>query len=79
MHPAGPYVPANVIGALHGSEEPVDLAVSVNGVIAGTGTTFLGDEWHITLMLDPAYLVSGENQLALYEITSDGLLLVRMR
>ena len=79
VDPTGPYVPANVIGALHGSEEPVDLAVSVNGVIAGTGTTFLGDEWHITLMLDPAYLVSGENQLALYEITSDGLLLVRMR
>jgi len=53
--------------------------VSVNGVIAGTGTTFRGVDWHIALMLDPAFLVPGENQLALYEITPDGLLLVRMR
>lgn len=68
------YVPAHLIGELHGASAAVELAVAVNGTIAGVGTTFWNELWRISLMIDPSHLVDGENTIEFYEVTDVGLL-----
>lgn len=68
------YVPAHILGELHGAERPVELAAVVNGTVAGVGTSFHKEIWRISLMLDPTYLVEGSNTFELYEVTDAGLL-----
>lgn len=70
------YVPALVVGELRGADGPVDLAVAFNGTVAGVGSTYEIDLWRIAVMGDPGYLVEGPNEVALYEVTEEGLLIV---
>ena len=72
-------LPAHVIGALNGSTGPVDLAVTIDGVVAGLGTTFFKDHWRVSVMIDPTYAESGSTQVEIYEVSGDGLLLISSR
>ena len=72
------YLPAHVIGELLGSDSPVELAVGLNGRLAGFGTTFFKDVWRISVMVDPEALKEGYNDLKLYEIRASGLFDVKL-
>lgn len=67
-------VPAHVVGTLAGRDEPVDVAMGLDGTVAGVGRTYsTEDGWQISVMVDPAYLSEGANELTVWEIRPDGL------
>jgi Sulfatase len=67
-------VPAHVVGLLAGRDEPVELAVALNGTVAGVGGTYrVEDGWQIAVMVDPTFLNDGANDLTLWEVTPSGL------
>jgi len=67
-------VPAHLVGTLDGRDEAVDLAVGLNGTVAGVGRTYsTEDGWQISVMLDPRYLGDGANELTVWEIGPEGL------
>lgn len=70
------YVPAHLIGELHGADAPVELAVAANGTVAGVGTTFWNGRWQVSLMIDPRHLVGGANRIQFFEVTERGLLAI---
>lgn len=72
----GLTVPANFYGTITGRDESVDVAVAVNGTIAGVGASFYADAWHMAVMVDPSYLVDGTNTFGIYEVTDEGLLTI---
>ena len=73
------YAPAHIIGELFGREAPVEIAVAINGRIAGVGTTFYKDVWRISVMINPDYLRNGRNELELFEVEDRLLRRVTLR
>ncbi len=76
VDPDGAYVPANVFGTVSGGDRPSQLAVGVNGTIAGVGGSFFNDGWQMTIIVDPAYFVFGRNDVQIFEVSNDGLKLI---
>lgn len=61
-------VPAYLSGAVRGLEGPAEVAVAVNGIIAGTGRTFDhdGDRAHFAMLLPRSALRAGSNDIELH-------------
>jgi hypothetical protein len=74
VDPDGDYVPAGINGVAVGADSPLDVAVGLNGAIAGGGRLFEHEgQWHLALLADPQYFVPGRNEVQLFEITAGGL------
>jgi hypothetical protein len=55
-------------GTINGPDAPIDVAVTLDGLVVGVGTTFaLEGSWRVALMLDPA-LIEGGGAVEVYEI-----------
>lgn len=77
--PRPSYVPAHVIGTVVNAEKSTEVVVTVDGVVAGMGSTFLdGDVWRLSVMLDPA-MISANSRVNVYEVQGDDLLEMRLR
>jgi hypothetical protein len=73
VDPSGPFVPSLVLGRVSdGGSGGRDVAVAVNGRIAGVGETFTlaeGDEGElISLMVPPSAFKRGRNDVRVYEV-----------
>lgn len=73
VEPESPYLPANIFGTLSGTSEPTRIAVAVNGVIAGEGSSFYNDGWQVTVVVDPSSFVAGKNDVQMFAVEPDGL------
>lgn len=77
VDPNSAFVPAYISGRLRGADEraePIDLAVSLNGVVAGTtrAKPSQGQELpQFSLVLDPSFFVPGTNRLEVYRIDAE--------
>ncbi len=68
-------LPAFLRGEIRGVDTPVDLVVSVDGVIAAAGRSFeAGGTQRFGLMLDPRTLTGGEHTIEIFSASSDGQL-----
>lgn len=71
---SGDFLPVHLWGRLQGeAEEPLHLAVAVNGAIAATSRSYLDDEgMGFTAMLRPSSFVQGPNEIDVYIIRDQG-------
>jgi hypothetical protein len=68
-------VPAWVTGRLQGVDNDTQIAVALNGRIAGTGWTYAGGGGtRFAVIASPRYLKAGDNEVRLYVIRDDGSL-----
>ncbi|HEU0019125.1 MAG TPA: sulfatase-like hydrolase/transferase [Thermoleophilaceae bacterium] len=71
----GPVLPVWVTGKVSGSDDRVDVAIAVNGVVRAVSNTFKlatgGDEL-IAAMIPPRSLRDGRNTVEVYEVTDSG-------
>jgi len=71
--PRAGVVPALVRGTVAELEAETPIAVSVNGVVAGTGRTFIeGEDMAFAVMVDDRALREGRNAIGVYEIRATG-------
>ena len=61
-------------GYVAGLEPGQWVALTVDGTVAGLGPVFVGrsDKLIVEIMIDPALMHAGENELDLYLVGSDG-------
>lgn len=74
VRPDSDHVPASVQGTLSGSEGPTALAVAVNGVVAGVGSSYQTDGSQFAVLVDPTYFVVGMNAIQIFEVVDGGML-----
>jgi hypothetical protein len=72
VDPDSPYLPNHVVGQVRSEGEPGrEIAVAVNGTIAGVGSTFElveGDEGElVSVMVPPDAFRSGRNRVEVFE------------
>jgi hypothetical protein len=72
------YVPVRLTGRINGGGGPRDLVLAVNGRVEAVARSYLADgEERLSLLFPESALTAGVNQLSLFEVTPD-LVLVRL-
>lgn len=67
-------VPAHVIGRVVNGGEPTSVVVTIDGFVAGMGSTFQNeDTWWLSIMVDPAF-VKENSIVGVFEVRGDSLL-----
>ena len=75
--PGGAVVPAVIEGTLRKPDGVTWVAVSLNGTVAGVGPVSIAEPGRFSVLVDPALLQPGRNQVQVWAVTSDGLKAVR--
>ena len=69
----GPFLPTRVVGTVEGETDHRWIAVALNGRIAGIGhLSGSGTLRHFAVMMSPAYMREGTNDLAFHLVGDDG-------
>jgi hypothetical protein len=75
--PAGDLVPAVIEGKLRDPAGVTWIAVSVNGTVGGVGPVSESEPGRFSVIVDPALLRPGPNDIAVWVVTDGELVAVR--
>lgn len=66
------FLPARLEATLKGSTESTDVLIALNGLAAGSGTSFNNDQ-QLSIMLRPDLFQTGKNQISAFAVDGDQL------
>lgn len=65
---------AHIFGEIHGADGETDVVAAIDGVVAGSGTSFFTDRWVVSVMIDPEMIGPSSSRIQLFELVAGELL-----